>query len=106
MCKLFLYIHRVNYSATTCKFGANYFYITGVYHSLYSAVCVTKYVQSDVMCHNKPDERFHTECYNGFSVDYYYYYSSNITAPQDAHTRLVLKVFSWLKHLEFSAISS
>ena len=45
------------------------------------------------MCHNKPDERFHTECYNGFSVDYYYYYSSSITAPQDAHTRLVLKVY-------------
>ena len=42
------------YSVTTCKlfckFGANYFYITGVYDFLYSAVRLMEYVQSDVMC--------------------------------------------------------
>ena len=48
-----LHFMHVNYSATTCKFGANYIYITGVYDSLYSAVRLMKYVQSDVMCHNK-----------------------------------------------------
>ena len=46
---LTILVQHVNYSGTTRKFCANYYFTMGVYDSLYSTVHPMKYVESDVM---------------------------------------------------------